>query len=307
MTCCNFLVGLSWQAMIIACPACATRYVVPDSSIGVEGRTVRCAKCRHSWFQDGPVPEGPPQDPATAARPQAKAAAEPHPPQEPIRTPTPSEGMEGEEHSAGADVRPMADKAPEVDAPDGVFAPAPPPPPPPPPMAGPEDAREDQRDGPPVATGPSQFDHSPPFRARRNPAKVWTVAAIVFATLALGTIGAVSYWGLPAWVPVSRPTFGPAQSDLMLEFPRERQDRRTLANGTEFFGATGTVTNIGRETRSVPSILIQMRDGQERIVYSWEVEPPKRTLSPGESITINEAVTDVPRSARFAEIGWKPD
>ena len=40
--------------MIIACPACATRYVVPDSAIGIDGRTVRCAKCKHSWFQDGP-------------------------------------------------------------------------------------------------------------------------------------------------------------------------------------------------------------------------------------------------------------
>ena len=40
--------------MIIACPACNTRYVVPDSAIGAEGRTVRCAKCKHSWFQDGP-------------------------------------------------------------------------------------------------------------------------------------------------------------------------------------------------------------------------------------------------------------
>ena len=30
-------------------------------------------------------------------------------------------------------------------------------------------------------------------------------------------------------------------------------------------------------------------------------------LAPGESMTINEAVTDVPKSARFAEIGWKPD
>ena len=39
--------------MIITCPACATRYVVPDSAIGVDGRTVRCAKCRHSWFQEG--------------------------------------------------------------------------------------------------------------------------------------------------------------------------------------------------------------------------------------------------------------
>ncbi len=40
--------------MDIACPACSTRYVVPDSAIGVNGRVLRCAKCRHSWFQDGP-------------------------------------------------------------------------------------------------------------------------------------------------------------------------------------------------------------------------------------------------------------
>ena len=79
-----------------------------------------------------------------------------------------------------------------------------------------------------------------------------------------------------------------------------------MPNGTEFFGASGTVTNVGSNTREVPSILIVLRDGRERIVYSWEVAPPKRSLAPGESVTINEAVTDVPRSAKFAEIGWKP-
>ena len=100
---------------------------------------------------------------------------------------------------------------------------------------------------------------------------------------------------------------GAAQPDLELSFPVEQQERRTLPNGTEFFGVSGTIKNVGRESRSVPSILIVLRDGRERIVYSWEIAPPKASLAPGETVTVNEAVTDVPRSAKVAEIGWKPD
>lgn len=132
------------------------------------------------------------------------------------------------------------------------------------------------------------------------------VAAIVFAVVTLGLAGVVAWAGLPDWVPVARPTFAQAQQDLALDFPPKRQDRRTLPNGTEYFGASGTVSNIGRETRSVPIILIVLRDARDRIVYSWEVVPPKRELAPGETMTINEAVTDVPKSAKSAEIGWKP-
>ena len=38
----------------IICPACSTRYAIADTAIGPDGRVVRCAKCRHSWFQEGP-------------------------------------------------------------------------------------------------------------------------------------------------------------------------------------------------------------------------------------------------------------
>lgn len=153
----------------------------------------------------------------------------------------------------------------------------------------------------------SPFDSEPPFRPRRNPLKMWTWAAAIFAAVVAGTIVAVSYWGLPDWVPVERPTFGADQPDLQLDFPREEQERRTLPNGTEFFGASGRITNIGTQTRTIPTILIVLRDSRDTIVFSYEIPPPQRELAPGETVTINEAVTDIPRRAAFAEFGWKPE
>jgi len=40
--------------MILQCPACNSRYAVPDHAIGATGRIVRCVKCAHEWFVAGP-------------------------------------------------------------------------------------------------------------------------------------------------------------------------------------------------------------------------------------------------------------
>src|SRR5262245_60480364 len=36
--------------MILTCPSCSARFLVPDTAIGKQGRRVRCGKCQHQWF-----------------------------------------------------------------------------------------------------------------------------------------------------------------------------------------------------------------------------------------------------------------
>ncbi|GAA0270566.1 hypothetical protein GCM10009127_08330 [Alteraurantiacibacter aestuarii] len=278
--------------MIIECPACATRYVVPDSAIGVDGRTVRCAKCRHSWFQDGPALElaegastaAAPPEQEPEPRPEPKPEPAPPPPAQRAAPPPPAARAPFADETARDEGEPPLGR-------DDV---------PPPPIEQVHIPAHDDLPG-------SAFDAQPPFRRRRNWLKVWTWAAAIFAIFAAALIFAVSYWGLPDWVPVTRPDFAVGEPDLQLDFPIDQQEKREMPSGIEYFAINGTITNIGNVARSVPPVLVVLRDARDRKVFELEVRSPQSSLGPGESVSVTQAVTDVPRSARMAEIGWKAE
>ena len=252
---------------------------------------MRCAKCRHSWYQDGPDLPGP--EPVEA------------PTQPPVPPPVPSPMPSAPAYAdipvtphvtdygwhAAPPAAPVAE--PEPAPVEAVATPAPAPR-----LAPADEVASD------FASSPSSFAHQPPFRPRRNPARMWTALAIGFAVVTTAAMGAVAKFGLPDWLPV--PQSGNSEPDLKLAFPPSRQERRSLPNGNDFFNISGTITNAGQTRRSVPVLLITLRDARNRTIYTVEAEPPKSILGPGESEAINTAIIDAPKAAKAAEIQWKP-
>lgn len=130
------------------------------------------------------------------------------------------------------------------------------------------------------------------------------MVAIAFAALLSAVGGAVAWYG-PTRVAALFGFAGPEFDVPLLIMPRTLAPR-TQPNGTVLLPVSGRIVNPTDSAQPVPDILVEVRDTQGRVVYSWTIPRPARTIAARGSLAFESATVNPPRNAtklKFVFIG----
>jgi predicted Zn finger-like uncharacterized protein len=298
--------------MILTCPSCGTQYVVKDGTIPPGGRQVRCASCKHSWHQNpedgGEIETSPAAGENIVEQPSvdnaaAETTAPPTEEEESVAEATliePRSGPDAEERAyeeasledeeQSADQPSVGERARTPDETAGaayansqfdIVKPA----------ALAQAAQENWGE-PPEAE--AQADEFTPYAApdgeeprRRSPfLAILIVIVIVIAA-------AAAFWFLAP--PQLKARLGLAEiSSSPLALVTTHMDRQQLESGNELLTVTGRVINPTAKEQDVPPLKAQLKTRAGKVVYSWTIAPPARSLAPGASASFNSAEVNVP-------------
>lgn len=264
--------------MHIGCPTCARRYTVDPARIGPEGRKVRCAGCRESWFVAPPSSGLPSLETADLAFDlpelgRADLAASPAPP----------EAAEGRTDPDAARIVIEPDR-------DESFAPARPRP------AGRKSPRG-RRQRPGAATCPA----SPGARLRRAAmvaclALAVGVPAVLAGRTALvralpGTGSLFAAFGLPVNV------LGLRLVDVSSTLSSE--------TGATVLVVMGGIANETAEPIKVPPLQVTVEGEAGEELYAWTTTAPGQELAPGAQTTFRAPLASPPPAGRKVRLTFR--
>ena len=278
--------------MILTCPECGTQYVVKDGAIPPEGRQVRCAACKHSWHQQ---PEGaaapleleqetPVADDVGTETAPIEAAPEQDESFSEATMIDPRSGPEAEERAYeeavidgdAATPDAAAEPAPSVDAAEETAAPA---------------VAADWSEPPTAEAAPDDFS---PFAGEtvEEPRKRSALTTILIVVLAVVVLAALFWFFAPPDLKARLGLGAAGTSPLALV--TTHMDRQRLESGNELLTVTGREINPTGKEQDVPPLQAQLRSKSGKVVYSWTIAPPARSLAAGASASFNSAEVNVP-------------
>jgi len=275
--------------MILTCPNCGTQYVVKDGAIPPQGRQVRCASCKHSWHQEPETETAQAEETvaeATLIDPRSGPEAEERAYEEAV--------VEAEEGDGAPEVAPLktdereeavAEYAAEqraqavsadFDSTESVEAV---------PVAA------DWNEPPQAEAADDEFS---PFPAAEGvaPEPRSPVVTILIVALVVAAVAAAFYFLAPEALRAKIGLGAAAASPLALV--TTHMDRQKLESGNELLTVTGRVVNPTGKEQDVPPLQAQLKSRAGKVVYSWTIQPPARTLPAGASASFNSAEVNVP-------------
>jgi predicted Zn finger-like uncharacterized protein len=303
------------NAMLIVCPSCATSYMIDPASLGPTGRTVRCARCKATWFAttqkpaadvnafvDGVIAEAEAQ--TAGGAPQAPSAgAEPARPPLPQAPPATSDdfGVEDESPIAAAESSP----APAVAAPV------------PEPAAAPEPLA--------IADAPSlvpPIEHAPlpepgtaeidaddveSYAARRERMKArrkqsrrssrWTAVLLVLLAVNVALIGARNE--VVRYLPQTASLFAAIGLPVNLRHLKFEDVKisKEAQDGVNILIVQGAIVSTAARPVTVPRLRFAARNATGQEVYTWTALPSRSVLGPGERLDFRSRLASPPADA----------
>ena len=308
--------------MLIVCPNCATSYMIEPASLGPAGRTVRCARCKTTWFAGGPhhsdslsadtefeIQSGPQVNTfvnGVIAEAEANAAGS-------RATQGSNEydgtgehfGDEADENAgaigeAGAEPQqpasePFAAKrADEYQAPDVI-----------------EDAPSlvppIEQEIPDVMLDAHEPEEPEDFAARRirmqarrkqaRRSSRWTAVLLVLFAFNVALVGARNE--VVRYLPQTAPLFsaiGLPVNLRHLDFKNVRISREKV-DGAAILVVQGSIVSTAKEPVEVPRLRFAARNKEGQEIYTWTMRPERKVLKPGDRLEFQSRLATPPKDA----------
>lgn len=260
--------------MLISCPNCTTNFSVPDKALLPSGRTLKCAKCGHKWFQTAGQPRDqfgldessfpPPPRPRPEPEPRPMfAAPEPEHDEPPLRAPA-SASRTFDNMDMDLDEPPLPDFGPRS---RGDM---------PPPSADID---------PDSAPQPIPEVFTQQSSGKKGTGFLW----LLLVLLLLGAGGGAAYYfqdkvvGLypPAHDLLTQAGLRHERPGAGLELRNAGTPERFVQNDTEVLIVRGIIANVSDRERPVPTMKLVLLDRDKAVVQEKQAQPPVTALDPG--------------------------